>query len=69
MFYLKALQAFQSYLEANKSNGISIPKDELEKLLKPAISIPSAKFHIVMISFLLKMINLRVIHNVSSDSQ
>ena len=43
-----------------------LPSEEIQRLLKPALPLRSAKFHIVMMGFVLKLINLRVIHDIET---
>ncbi|CAD8120795.1 unnamed protein product [Paramecium sonneborni] len=61
-----ALNNFQRVLEENKKNGVQdIPRQEIQKCLIPAQGqLRSAKFHISFISFLLKLINLKVINDI-----
>ncbi|CAD8096499.1 unnamed protein product [Paramecium primaurelia] len=61
-----ALNNFQRVLEENKKNNVQeIPRAEIQKCLIPAQGqLRSAKFHISFISFLLKLINLKVINDI-----
>jgi hypothetical protein len=59
----KALTHFQSYIEHNrKCNPLSIPREEILKLLKPAANLEGAKFHIAFIGFLLQTINIKAVN-------
>lgn len=54
---------FQTFIQ-NQTVPIVIPRSEIQKLLVPAHQLRAAKFHIAMISFLLKLINLKLLFDV-----
>ncbi|KAM3135820.1 hypothetical protein pb186bvf_012073 [Paramecium bursaria] len=61
-----SLNAFQKVME--QKNDTRIPRSEIQKLLTPAQDkLRSAKFHITMICFILKLINLKEIADINTS--